>query len=262
MKVLWRLLSYITYKLRSKTRFKVHSPFVYELVEKVFRDNTKYDDFDLLNDVHARYKKRTDKVETLDFGANSGSRKFVVKYKSVGKLVKKSGHTKKQLELLFRLARYFKPDQILELGTSVGISTAYLGKGWPKAKLVTMEGSMGIASVADDNLKRRGVEVELEVGEFSAIIDHVLENIEKLDLVFFDGNHRMEATLNYFEKCVAKSHEESVFIFDDIHWSPGMELAWRKIQKDQRVSISVDIYWAGIVFFRKGIEKQNFVIRY
>ena len=262
MKKLWQLISYFNYRIKAKTRYKVHSPFVYELVEKVFRDKKRYKEYSELNKARRRLLERTDRVEVLDFGASAGKNDYAIKITIVGDVVKKTSHTKKQLELLFRLARYFKPKTILEFGTSVGISASYIGKGYPDAKLITMEGSMGLAAVADANLKKRGVSVELEVGEFDAILDNVTKDEEVIDMVFFDGNHRKKSTLKYFEKCLLKADENSVFIFDDIHWSPGMELAWKKIKSNKRVSISIDLYWAGMIFFKTGIAKQDFVIRY
>lgn len=262
MKKLWQIISYLNYRLNAKTRYKIHSPFVYELVEKVFRDKKRYKEYSDLNKARRKLLSRTDKIETIDFGASSGSKDYLIKIKVVGDIAKKASHSKKQLELLFRIARYFKPGTILEFGTSVGTSASYLGKGWPEAKLITMEGSMGLASAAESNFKKQGVSVELEVGEFDAILDHVIKDEKVLDMVFFDGNHRKKSTLKYFEKCLLKADDNSVFIFDDIHWSPGMEIAWKNIKANKRVSISIDLFWAGMVFFKPGITKQDFVIRY
>ena len=104
--------------------------------------------------------------------------------------------------------------------------------------------------------------IEVEVGDFDAILDYVLKNVDQLDMVFVDGNHRKEPTLNYFERCIELAGEDSVFMFDDIHWSYGMNQAWNAIKKDERVSITIDLFWIGLVFFKKDIVKQNFIIKY
>lgn len=262
MKKFWQSFSYLNYILIAKTRYKVHSPFVYDLIEKVFRDKTHYEDYTKLNRLHRRYAHRKDRIEIMDFGSSAGNNEFVVNISTVGKVVRKRTHTKKQLELLYRISRYFHPETLLEFGTAAGISTLYLGKGSPKSKITTMEGCMGMASVARKNFIKRELNAEIEVGEFGAIIDHVLENIETLNMVFFDGNHRKLPTLEYFEKCAEKADTNSVFLFDDIHWSRGMQSAWNTIKKDKRVSVTIDLYWLGMVFFRDGIKKQDFVIRY
>lgn len=262
MKMMWQVISYLNYRLKAKTRFSVHSPFVFDLVEKVLRDKTRYKEYKELNRIRRKFLKRDDKVEISDFGASAGGKDYIVRVKTVGKVVKKSSHSKKELELLFRLARYFEPKTILEFGTSVGLSSIYLGKGYPETKLVTMEGSMGLAMIASDNINKRGITVDVEIGEFDAILDQIVNKVDVLDMVFFDGNHRKKPTLRYFNKCIEKVSENSVFMFDDIHWSAGMQSAWKKIKADKRVSLTIDLYWVGLVFFKEGVAKQDFVIRY
>jgi len=262
MKKFWQIISYLNFRRKAKTRFGVHSPFVYELVEKVFRDKTKYKEYKELNKVRRKFLERDDKVEVIDFGASSGKKDYIVRIRTLGEVIKQSTHSKKQLELLFRLSRYFKPQTLLEFGTSAGLSAAYLGKGYPEAKLITMEGSMGMATIAQENFRKRGLSVDLEIGEFNAILDQILKKTDRLDMVFFDGNHRKKSTLNYFNKCIVKANENSVFMFDDIHWSRGMQKAWSKIKSDKRVSLTVDLYWVGLVFFKEGIAKQDFIVRY
>lgn len=262
MKKLWLTYSYLNYFLSSKTRYKIHSPFVYNLVETVFRDKTKYSDYKKLNKVHRRYAKRTDRLDTVDFGTGAGNKEYTERKTTVGKLVKERTHSKKQLEFLYRTARHFKPKTILEFGTAAGISTLYLGKGSPQSRLITMEGCIGLASVARKSLKKRKVVAEVEVGEFSTILDRGLTNVNQLDLVFIDGNHRKKPTIEYFERCVEFATENSVFLFDDIHWSQGMTKAWQHIKKDQRVSLTIDLFWIGLVFFKTDVAKQDFIIRY
>lgn len=262
MKKLWLTYSYLKYLLNSKTRYKIHSPFVYDLVENVFRDKTKYPEYRKLDKLHRRYARRSDKLDTVDFGSGAGDKEYIERKTTVGKLVKERTHSKKQLEFLYRIAHHFKPKTILEFGTAAGISTLYLGKGSPESRLITMEGCIGLASVARKSFKKREVIAEVEVGNFSAILDRGLKNVDQLDLVFVDGNHRKKPTIEYFERCAEFATENSIFMFDDIHWSSGMSEAWQQIKKDKRVSLTVDLFWVGLVFFKSGVAKQDFVIRY
>jgi predicted O-methyltransferase YrrM len=262
MAKIWPAISWLNYYRKSVTRFNVHSPFVYKLIENVFRDKTRYSDYKSLNRTRKRYARRTDRIETMDFGAASGGKNYSVRITTVGKLVRERTHTRKQLEFLYRMSKRFEPDTILEFGTAAGISALYLSKGYPRARMVTMEGCMGLASVAQKSFAKRKMDIEVEVGDFDAIIDNTLAGFDKLDMAFFDGNHRMAPTLDYFEKCLAKSHENSVFMFDDIHWSRGMSRAWKRIKKDDRVSLTIDLFWIGLVFFKKDITKQDLIIRY
>lgn len=262
MKKLWLTYSYLKYLITAKTRYKIHSPFVYDLIENVFRDKTKYAEYKKLDKIHRRYAKRKDKLDTVDFGTGSGKKEYIEKKTTVGKLVKERTHSKKQLEFLYRIARHFKPKTILEFGTAAGISTLYLGKGSPESRLISMEGCIGLASVARKSLKKRGVLAEVEVGDFNAILNRGIKNLNQLDMVFVDGNHRQKPTIDYFERCSEFATENSVFLFDDIHWSPGMSKAWEHIKKDKRVSLTIDLFWVGLVFFKPGVAKQDFVIRY
>lgn len=262
MKKLWQSLSYLNYRRKARSRFKIHSPFIYELVDKVFRDRTKYEDYKKLNRTRRRYTRRTDRLETMDFGTAAGDKEYLIKITTVGKIVKQRTHGRKKLEFLYRLAKYFKPETILEFGTAAGISAMYLSTGSPGSKLITMEGCMGLASVARKSFRKRKLNIEVEVGDFDAILETSLTKLKQIDMVFFDGNHRKEPTLRYFESCVPLANENSVFMFDDIHWSYGMHKAWKAIKRDKRVSLTIDLYWIGLVFFKKGVEKQDFVVRY
>ena len=254
---------FLKYRLQAKTRYKVHSPFVFDLVNKVFRDKTYHADFKELDAFVEDLKEDEAIIETTDFGAGAGENEYQVYLKPLAKIVKERSHTTERLHLLYNIARYFKPENILEFGTAAGVSSFYLKMGLPESKMVTMEGCPGLSAVARENFEKlKLTNIEVANGNFDVMLDEVLAKFDKLDLVFFDGNHRMEPTLNYFNRCMKKAHEDSVFIFDDIHWSKGMEAAWNAIKADARVSLTVDIFWFGMVFFKKGVAKQNFTIKY
>ena len=259
----WQVKRYINYWLKAKTRFGVHSPFVYDLVEKVLKDQTEYPEYKKIERFKKNISKSKTVIETVDFGARSDNKPYKESFEKVGDIVKKRSQRQQQARLLYRLSRYFQPENILELGTGAGISTAYIKAPVPNSTMITLEGCASLADVAANNLKNLKIKnVEISTGEFDITLPAVLRRMEKLDFVFFDGNHRYEPTVNYFRRCAEKVWENTVFVFDDIHWSPGMEKAWETIKKDSRVSLSVDIFWFGLVFFRKGMEKQHFVIKY
>ncbi len=256
-------IRYVEYLLNAKTRYKIHSPFVYDLINKVFRNKTHVDDFDLLDPFVEQLKHYKSAVETTDFGAGAGESDYKVYLKPLGQLVKARSHTKSRLHLMYYLVGYFKPNNMLEFGTAAGVSSLYLKKGLPDSKMITMEGCPGLSAVARDNFREMKIEnIEVANGNFDVILDDTLSKFDKLDFVFFDGNHRKEPTLNYFNRCLEKAHSDTLFLFDDIHWSKGMEEAWNTIKEDNRVSLTIDIFWFGLVFFKKGVTKQNFVVKY
>jgi len=152
----------------------------------------------------------------------------------------------------------------LELGTSLGITTSYLAFANLSAQVITMEGAPTVADLAQktfDRLNLKGIEVLK--GNFNQTLPETLERIKTVDLVFIDGNHRKDPTLNYFHQLINHSTESTILIFDDIHWSSEMELAWKEIQQHPEVTLTIDLFFIGLVFFKKDFKaKQHFVIRF
>lgn len=260
---IWLVKNYWKYLLKSKSRYKVHSPFVFDFVEKVLKDKTVSPRLKQID----RYKKSLSKsktvIETVDFGKGSKSKDFDTYFEKVGRLVKLRSQRKRQAHLLHRIAGYFQPENVLEFGTAAGFSTAYIKSAIPESRMVSMEGCASMADIASQTFRRLNIEkVDIRVGHFDVLLPTILHEFDTLDMVFFDGNHRKKPTLQYFEQCAKKANENSVFIFDDIHWSPGMDKAWRIIKNDERVSLTLDLFWFGLVFFRKGAPKQDFILRY
>ncbi len=263
MKIIWSVSSYIRYIFKSKSRYIIHSPFAYKLINEVFLDNSSNSDIDILDSFRKQLFKRSTLIETTDLGAGAGKKTYITIVTPLGKIARQRSLDNKSLNLLYKITRYFKPASILEFGTSAGISASYIGKASDFKKFVTMEGCAVLASHAKNYFDSLNLsKIELRVGNFDDILDKTLSEFEQLDMVFVDGNHRRKQTTDYFMKCVTKAHENSIFIFDDIHWSPEMEKAWEEIKKHKRVSVSIDIFKMGILFFNKGIARQDFVIRY
>ncbi len=260
---IWLAKSYAAYLAKAKTRYKVHSPFIFDLVENVLKDKTNYPEYRKIETYKKNISKSKTIIETVDFGSRAESKHYTTSMEEVGDIVKRRSQRKRQARLLFRLSKHFQPQNILEFGTAAGISTAYIKAPVPESKMITMEGCASLADVAASNLRKLKINhLDFSIGNFDVTLPKVLKKFKKLDFVFFDGNHRREPTLNYFHQCVELAHEDTLFIFDDIHWSPGMEDAWDIIKKDNRISITLDVFWFGLVFFRKGVPKQDFVIRY
>ena len=200
-------------------------------------------------------------ISVTDFGAGShtgaGTRRRVA---DIARTAAKPPHL---AQLLFRLANYFRPATILELGTSLGLTTAYLAAADSHHRVVTFEGCPNVAAVARETF------AALQLGNIDVVegnIDHTLAPAlaalpGRVDFAFFDGNHRYEPTLHYFELCLAHRTDDSVFVFDDIHWSVEMERAWEVIKAHPDVTITVDLFYVGLVFFRKGQPKQHFWLR-
>jgi len=253
----YQFLSYLKFLLKSTSQYDVHSPFVYDFITKCLYKKDKSS-----NHINAFIKSllaNKNIIEVTDFGA--GSRVFKSNKRSISDIAKKAGISIKRGELLYILTQYFKPKHILEIGTSLGLATANLSYANTNAKITTLEGCTETAKIAQmqfDNFDINNVKIVL--GDFKNTLPEIIKD-QKYDLIYFDGNHQKEATINYFNQCLSSINNNTVFIFDDIHWSKEMEKAWNYIIDHKKVTISMDTYQWGIVFFRKEQHKEHFVIR-
>ena len=191
-----------------------------------------------------------------------GAGSQVMKYqdRTVSRIAKNAGTTKKRAQLLYRVTNYFRPDHVLELGTSLGIATQAIHLGNIKANITSIEGCPNTFEFTKKQFKTQQIKNTTFIcGDFNDEIEKLSDN--NYDLIFFDGNHQKEATLQYFETLLQTTNNNSVFIFDDIYWSKGMAEAWEIIKKHPKVTVTIDTFFWGFVFFRKEQIKEHFVIR-
>jgi predicted O-methyltransferase YrrM len=240
----------------------IHSPFVFDFITKVLNDRTDYEDYSKVESLRKRSTTDHTILSVEDHGAGSSS--SASKERSVSSIAKHAVKSKKYAQLLYRVAKYYRSNSIIELGTSLGISTSYLSTANPAGNVFTLEGSPGIATVAKQNFKTLALQnIRLVEGNFDYTLPSVLYQLASVDLAFIDGNHRREPTENYFHWLLEKAGSQSIFIFDDIHWSKGMEQAWEHIREHPIVRCSIDLFFIGIIFFRQEFkEKQHFTIRF
>ena len=208
-----------------------------------------------------KLKHSPETVHCIDLGAGSHLSKSNTR--TVKQLIDYSVKPAKYSQLLFRLTNHFQPANIIELGTSIGITAAYIAKANTKANVITIEGCPEIAAIALQNFNTLSINnIQQHIGNFDELLPAILSKTETLDFIFFDGNHRKAPTLNYFNQCLQKAKEDTVFIFDDIYWSKEMKEAWLEIKNNPQVTITIDLFFLGIVFFRKEQAKQNFVLKF
>ncbi|KQS41500.1 O-methyltransferase [Pedobacter sp. Leaf194] len=255
------ITDYLKHRLTAKTRHGTHSPFVYKLADEVIYDFS--DKFEYKN-IEAQRKKlfNDDSVITVtDLGAGSQLNKN--RTKKVSQIAKNALKSPRLAKLIYRLAQNTKPRTAIELGTCLGITTAYLSKASPEAHIITIEGCPETANVARKNFKDLDSDnIELHVGNFDEILPDIISRQPTLDFVYIDGNHRKDATLNYFKWCLPKVTENSLLIFDDIYWSQGMKEAWKQIKSHPDVTVTIDLFWIGLVYFKKGQAKEHFKLKF
>jgi predicted O-methyltransferase YrrM len=262
-----------TFYWNSKNEHGVHSPFVFSLVTKCFYDRSKYTEYQILKQYRKSLLNNKNTIEVTDFGA--GSRVFKSSTREIAKIAKTAGITPKRAELLFRIVRYFQPEQILEIGTSLGLATSALALGidtkpTSNAKIITLEGCPNTIATAKNQLQDLSSRAESRDliknidfvnTEFSSYLKNCQLPTTNYQLIYFDGNHSKKATLDYFNWLLPTITNDSVWIFDDIHWSPDMEEAWEIIKDHPQVTVTIDTFQWGFVFFRKEQEKEHFTIR-
>lgn len=223
---------------------------------------------DKIESLRKQLKSSTAEISIVDYGAGSPDSNLtgVEMYQgrasttTVGTCARAS--TSHYLSfLLFKLIREFKPLVCLELGTNLGISAAYQATALKLnggGKIVTLEGAESLALLAKKNFQTLGLDdVVVVIGRFQDTLDKVLDEHGMIDFVYIDGHHDEKETLAYFEKVFPFLSERAVIIFDDIGWSNGMKIAWKAIETDKRVKISVDLSKFGVCLIDNRIVKKK-----
>ena len=247
----------------------VHSPYLFEWVRMVMSDKHAYRVWEDIESVRARMLVSEQVVEFVDYGSGVGRKGEGAKgEKRVKDIAKGSLARAKYAQMLFRLVNWLGHQlreenrglTIVELGTSLGVTTAYLAGVDTRDKVYTYEGCEAVAKIAMDNWKElRMSNIDCRVGPIDEV--QLQCSLERVDVAFVDANHTYEASLKYFDILAQKVHEKSVVVMDDIHHSEEMERAWREICADERVTSTIDLYQMGLVFFDKHYWKRNYRMR-
>jgi predicted O-methyltransferase YrrM len=240
----------------------VHSPFIFDFIEKVLNDKKAYACYISIESQRKKLLQDEGVIEVEDFGA--GSSVIKTNKRVVKKIAASSLKPKKFAQLLFRIVQYYQPKTVVELGTSLGITSSYLATGSNNSNLYTCEGSANIAAIAEQTFTQlKYKNITLVKGDFTKKLPPLLSQLQKIDLAFVDGNHKKEPTINYFHQLLQHSTNETILIFDDIHWSTEMEAAWEEIKNHSRVTLTIDLFFIGLVFINTNFkEKQHFTIRF
>jgi len=239
----------------------MHSPFVFDFIRNVLHNGKGYA---LLPAIEARRRALLRDRRLLDVeDMGAGSRVNKATQKEVRAIAKAALKSPRLAQVLHRLVRHYQPQTVIELGTSLGITTAYLASAAP-GRVSTIEGSSAVAAVAREGFKELGLQnIDLHTGNFDSVLPELISAADRIDLAYIDGNHRYAPTINYFRQLLKIAHPGTILVFDDIHWSAEMERAWAEIKAHEAVAYTVDIFFLGFVFFRKDFRvKQDFVIRF
>ena len=257
------IAAYIKYLLRSGNEHSIHSPFLFDLYTQVIsqkKDNKA--EYDSLKQLRKELLRSNKEIEILDLGA--GSRINKSNTRKIKTIAKNAEKPEKFGKLFNRLIHRFQPQTILELGTSLGLTTLYMSRASTESQIISFEGCPETAKIARENFTKSDARnIEIVIGNIDETLPKALAKLpNRVDFAYFDANHRYEPTVRYFENCLPYAHNDSLFIFDDIYWSPEMTQAWDYIRQHPQVTLTVDLFWIGLVFFRKEQAKENFVLRF
>jgi predicted O-methyltransferase YrrM len=254
-------LQYLWHWLTAVNEHSLHSPFLYTLYTKTIQNKVDSSAFKLIEEIRKNLISSNEKISVLQLGAvskvNNNQERPV---SAIAKRGLSSAHISK---LLFALIRDYGCSNIVELGTSFGINSLYMAAN-QNTNVFTFEGCQNTAKVAKNSFRiMNSKNIELIEGNIDSTLPKFCKEFyDKIDLAFIDANHQYEPTLQYFELLLQKTDEHSIILIDDIYWSKGMTKAWRQIIRHPQVTATIDLYKAGIVFFKPELKKQHYRLRF
>ncbi|UII30300.1 class I SAM-dependent methyltransferase [Fulvivirga ulvae] len=261
MSKLHQLTSYVKYWLNAVDKHSLQAPYIYELYTSVLKASDKNNHFEALEMLRNQYKSSNQTIPVIDFGA--GSKVSNDHTRKISDIATKGLTSNKYSEMLYRLCRFLEAKNILELGTSLGVNTLYLATSNKNAIVSTFEGSPSLCKIATNTFHQFGAKnARIIEGNIDDNLQSFIESSLPIDVAFVDANHRYAPTISYFDIMLTKIHDQSCFIFDDIHWSKEMEQAWYEIRSHYRVSLSIDLYQMGLVFFKPDLRKQHYILQF
>ena len=258
----WKFLVYLLTSSNGKGH-GVHSPFVFDFIVNVLRGkNADVQAFHQIEAKRRAFEQSSLVLDVLDLGAGSSSGKQ--NQRTVSSIAKRAAKPSRFARLFYRIITYYQIDSVLELGTSLGLTTRYLSIAAPQHGVISIEGAPAIAQFTSKSLSEEGFcNTTILTGDFNDHLPEALASMKGRKLLFFDGNHQYQPTLDYFQAALGVIADADILIFDDIHWSKDMEKAWSEIRNNEKVSCTIDLFFIGIVFFRKEFkEKLDFAIRF
>jgi len=252
----YRLKSFFAFYIHAVTKYNVQSPFLYDFVTYVLDTKKEFYAFQSIEEQRHRLRSLKKVIKIYDFGAGSSS--LTLEKRKVSDIAYTALSGASKCRTLFNLVNHYNCRNILELGTSLGISSAYLASANQTSKVTTLEGDVNIARIAEEVHQLLGLKnINIVTGPFNNTLSGIIAKYDCIDMAFIDGHHLELPTLQYFEMIVSQCDNNSIVVVDDIYWSKDMTSAWNKIIENKKVTLSIDLYDIGIVFFRKELSKQH-----
>jgi len=247
----------LLHTLKAKNRHGLHSPFVYRVVDTV------------IYDFHAKIVYPP--IEKRRAGLLADARSITLtnpvtgayRQKKISLVAAETLKPAKLDQMLYRLAAFFKPDKIVEIGACPGITTLYLRQAVTDAAIYAWEEDAETFDIAQDTFKKAAIDdINLITGKYEKVMPRLINALDKLDFVLIGSDLQKVTILKYFELCLPKTYDKTVLIFYGIYQNEDMKQAWAAIKAHPKVTVTVDLFWMGLVFFKQGQEREDFLIRF
>lgn len=254
------LCYYLNHKRLAKDAHGIHSPFLFDLYNKVIINKQQPVSLEPVEELRDYLLTRNSFIDVHDFGTGANRISHMRRIKDIAGI---SVSGQKKCVMLYHLVQFIKPNHIIELGTSLGLTTMYLAAAAPDKKVHTVEGCSQTIAMANGHFEKLGFKNIVSTNAtFDLALPEILAGAGVADFVFIDGNHSKEPTLRYFDMILPFANENTVLVLDDIHWSSPMHAAWQAIKSHPSVTLTVDLFQVGLVFFKGGMAKQDVVIKF
>lgn len=260
LKIAYRIKAFLPFLIYSKTKHAAHSPFLYDFILSVFENSQKN-----LHLEKCFYEKKLlfqnhSEIEICDFGTGRiNAHNYVTK---VSLQAKRSLKSNREIRQIFNLVAKYKPKQIIELGTSFGITSMAMAFASEESSILSFEGCPNTAEYAKRNFQKYNLnQISVVLGNIDEVLSSSLSGLNAFDMAVVDANHTYQNTLDYFFMLKSLRNSKSIIIFDDIHWSKEINNAWQKIKADEDITLTVETWNYGFVFFNSDLSKQDFIIR-
>lgn len=253
----------VSYWLFSRHRkgHGIHSPYIFNLFSEIFENKPDRSVVKTVENSRERFLNRSDSVVVHDLG--SGSLKMGEGRRRVSDIARHSSVKRRYVGIISALAGMSDGRAVIELGTSLGLGTMAMALSAPNSKVITIEGCPDTAAIAMDNFSRLGISnIDTRIGDIGLLLEPILKETGSPGLVFIDANHRFEPLLSYYNTIADHATDGTIVVIDDIHLTPGMEKGWEIIKGNRKTGPTIDIFQMGMVLFREGMRKEDYLIRY
>jgi predicted O-methyltransferase YrrM len=258
----YSIFKFIQHRLQSRRWDSFHSPHLFKLFSYCCDDKNVFPEIEKIEVLRNKLMHSKDTIKRSDYGAgNINSDNHPTK--QISSIARQSLSLPYQCRFLYRLMKWRKPEICIEFGTSLGITSLYLSYGIDTGKIISIEGDPVISSIAQNIFDEMQIKnIKAINSTFEDFVEKNLKELENVDFIFIDGNHRSGPLLSYYHALKPHIRSHTIIMVDDIYWSSDMNSGWTSLIEMPEVTQSVDCFQFGLLFFSSDfIAKQNYLIR-